>query len=446
MNKVWSLGVLMVAVLLAASVMLGIAPGVAAQGKGPPERFLVFTDGDSATNDNVHKKAREKDGRVITTFHVQKGLDVLLAEVPGEAKGELAGVKGVKEVSPDIPGELLDDGGSELQWGVDRVDADCVWSLGECQPNLGSVPRQVHATGTPTGAGVRIAIVDTGIDMTHPDLEANLAGQPHANCADTPDDSCSTTLSADDGYGHGTHVAGIAAAVDNAVGVIGVAPGASLLAVEACNENSCTLISVWNGIRYVSNTNSDGTSGGDRRADVINISLGWGKNLSRTCPSCVTTFQTVINEAWNKGVVTVAAAGNEGNSKGSGDNITYPARLNDVVAVAATMSNDVRASFSSTGPALDLAAPGYGIYSTLTPGAYCTAPCSYGTLSGTSMAAPHVVGAAALVIQPLLVAGWSNATVVNKLTSTADDLNSAGWDSKYGWGLLDVKEAATGTP
>jgi hypothetical protein len=129
----------------------------------------------------------------------------------------------------------------------------------------------------------------------------------------------------------------------------------------------------------------------------------------------------------------VASAGNSGNPPGKGDNISYPAAYDSVIAVAATEQSDKRASWSSTGSELELAAPGVDIYSTYKGGGYAT-------LSGTSMASPHVAGTAALVWAKNPT--WSNDAVRTQLQNTADDLGAIGWDSKYGYGLVDAAGAA----
>ncbi|MBI2906958.1 MAG: S8 family serine peptidase [Chloroflexi bacterium] len=432
-----ALSIVGVLALVASVFPFAFGGGASAAG---PERFLIFTSGDPPVNERARQALEQRGGRTLSVMHITPGLDlidVLVPAPPGELLSQIARIPGVLEVSPDQPPELLDD--PELRWGVDRVDADLVWSSGGAgQAGIGSPsPREGSVTGGLTGAGVTIAIVDSGIDLDHPDLSPNLATSGNANCIDTADDTCSTALLADDGYGHGSHVAGIAAAADNAIGVIGVAPGATLLSVKIFdNSGSSSFASVVNGIRYVAGRDSAGNVVSPRRADVMNMSFGWSKSLSKQCPSCVTTLQTIINEAWAAGVVPVAAAGNSGNKQGSGDNVGYPARLTNVLAVAATDSADKRASFSSTGSTVDIAAPGVSIYSTYKDGAYAT-------LSGTSMASPHVAGAAALVIEAA-GAGWTPGGVVSALTGTADDLGSGGFDTKYGWGLLDAQQAATG--
>ena len=262
----------------------------------------------------------------------------------------------------------------------------------------------VHAGGN-KGAGVNVAIIDTGIDYTHSDLDDNfdteLLGYDFAN----------NDLEPMDDNGHGTHCAGIVAAEDNGVGVVGVAPGADLYAVKV-------LDSVGNG--YMSDVVAGIQWSVDNGMDVI--SMSFGSNLGST------SLETACDNAYSSGVLVVAAAGNDGNPSGEGDNVDYPARYDSVIAVAATDSNDNRALWSSTGPDVELAAPGVSIYSTYLGGGYAT-------MSGTSMACPHVSGTAALVI----------SDVRQRLQNTADDLGAPGKDNLYGHGLVDAAEAAHST-
>ncbi len=275
-----------------------------------------------------------------------------------------------------------------LPWGVDRIDAELAWD--------GS-----------TGAGVKVAIVDTGIDLTHPDLAANIKGGINTiNPSKTPNDD----------NGHGSHVAGTIAGIDNEIGVIGVAPGANLYAVKVLGKSGSGWFSdIIEGIQWSI----------DNNMDVINMSLG--------SSSDVQSFHDAIIAAYEAGIVIVAAAGNSG----PGDNtVGYPAAYPEVIAVSATASNDLIASFSSRGPQVDLAAPGVSIFSTVKGGGYAT-------YNGTSMASPHVAGVTALIV----ATGITDPDLVRaKLQSTADDLGSGGPDSLYGYGLVDAKEAATGTP
>ena len=167
------------------------------------------------------------------------------------------------------------------------------------------------------------------------------------------------------------------------------------------------------------------------------ISMSWGSSVQYGDPG----IEPWINEAYSLGIVLVGAAGNEGNPPGKGDNVIYPARYENVIAVAATDENDERAKWSSTGPAVELAAPGVNILSTYLDG--------YAYASGTSMACPHVSGTVALLLStPIDVSYdldgdgvWDPDEVRMKLHDTADDLGPAGKDEKYGYGLVDADEA-----
>ena len=157
------------------------------------------------------------------------------------------------------------------------------------------------------------------------------------------------------------------------------------------------------------------------------MSLGTGSNIQ--------SFHDAVIAAKNAGIVVVVAAGNDGGP------VNFPAAYPEVIAVSATDQNNVIASWSSRGPEVDLAAPGVGIYSTYKD-------TGYATLSGTSMATPHVAGAAALVLNTLVGpydananGKWDPDEVQTKLQSTATDLGNAGFDNLYGWGLVNAYTA-----
>lgn len=240
---------------------------------------------------------------------------------------------------------------------------------------------------------VKIAIVDTGIDKDHEDL----AGKTVAwiDFTGSPND--------DDIYGHGTHVAGIAAAAtNNNVGVAGVGYDSTLMSVKVLNDSGSGYYSwVANGIKWSA----------DNGAKVMNMSLG-GSGGS-------TTLKNAVDYAWNKGVVIVAAAGNSGNSSP-----TYPAYYPNVIAVAATDQNDNKASWSSYGKWVDVAAPGVNILSTMPNHTNAIGILNYGYLNGTSMATPHVAGLAGLLWATSY--GTSNTSVRSRIESTADSISGTG--------------------
>lgn len=227
-------------------------------------------------------------------------------------------------------------------WGVTRIDAPSAWA---------------HATGKE----VRVGVVDTGVNMTHPDLAGNVkAGF----------DAISETEGVGDDNGHGTHVVGTIAALDNGFGVVGVAPEAHIYAVKSFDSKGKGIASdIIQGIAWCI----------DQGVRIINMSFGTVDSNK--------ALELAISKAAEAGVLLVAASGNTGGR----NTVLYPARDPHVVAVAASTEDDQIAAFSSSGPEVDIAGPGADIYSTYTGQ-------RYKTLSGTSMACPHVTGVAALVL------------------------------------------------
>jgi thermitase len=248
---------------------------------------------------------------------------------------------------------------------------------------------------------VTIAIVDTGVDYFHPEFMGKLlAGYDFVNLDADPQDD----------HGHGTHVAGIAAATgNNGLGLAGVAWGARLLPVKVLDRNG-------NG------SNATAAAGiiwaTDHGAQVINLSFG-GEKASQV-------LSDAVQYAAARGVILVAAAGNTGRL-----GLLYPARYSPVIAVGAVDSMGQRAWFSNYGPGLDLVAPGVSIYSTVVGG--------YGYKNGTSMAAPFVSGLAAILRG--LPLGTSPEVVTWQMQATAQDLGTAGWDEAYGSGLIQMDAA-----
>lgn len=258
-----------------------------------------------------------------------------------------------------------------------------------------------------TGAGVTVAVIDSGVDAAHPDL----AGQVLPGV----DLVAGTTGAGTDPNGHGTHVAGtIAAATGNGVGIAGVAPDARILPVRVLGaDGSGTMSAVANGITWAA----------DHGAQVINMSLG--------SPSQVTAVTNAIAYARSKGVVVVASAGN---SRSSGSPTNYPAADPGVIAVASTDSADRYSSFSNQGAYVDVAAPGSSILSTLPESMG-----GYAYYSGTSMASPHVAAVAALL--KAYTSGLSPDQIQQAMEKSAVDLGTAGKDVDYGYGRIDAVAA-----
>lgn len=276
-----------------------------------------------------------------------------------------------------------------LTWGVDRVDAELVWPTGN------------------TADPVKVAVVDTGISSKHPDLQV-MGGVNTIN----------SRKGWNDDNGHGSHVAGTIAALNNTQGVVGVAPAADLYAVKVLDRRGSGFLSdVIEGIQWSVANNMQ----------VINMSLGTASDVQ--------SFHDAVTAAYNSGVVVVAAAGNNGGA------VIYPAAYPETIAVSATDNTNTLAWFSSRGPEVDLAAPGVDVYSTYKGDGYAT-------LSGTSMATPHVTGVTALVLNTAVGAYdvdgdgvWDPSEVLKKLQDTATDLGDLGFDNLYGWGLVNAFNA-----
>lgn len=331
-------------------------------------------------------------GKIKYTYNIIPAIAALVPEVAIEALKK----------NPNITNVELDNKVFALEqtlpWGIDRIDAEVV-----------------HDSGN-KGAGIKVAIIDSGVDYTHEDLDANfdiaLLGYDFVNSDDDPMD--------DDG--HGTHVAGIIAAEDNGEGVVGVAPEAELYALKALDATGSGYVSdVILAIQWATDPDGDGSAGD--RLDIINMSLGGRKNIF---------LEWACNLAYLDGLLLVAAAGN-------GGAVIYPAAYSSVIAVSATDEYDNLASFSSTGKQVELAAPGVDVNSTLPGNNYSD---DLGeTWSGTSMASPHVAGTAALVWAANL--GWTNDDVRAQLQSTAEDIGLS--TRKQGYGLVDAENAVLGT-
>jgi subtilisin len=250
------------------------------------------------------------------------------------------------------------------------------------------------------GKGINVAILDTGIDALHPDLAPNVKGAVSFVPGETPAD----------GHGHGTHCAGTIGAAINGSGVVGVAPAASLYAVKVLANNSS---GQWSwliaGINWCI----------QNRMKILSMSLGGG--------SAPVALETMCNTAFANGLLLVAAAGNTGAAVG------VPGKYKNVIAVSAIDSANVIAPFSSRGPEVEICAPGVNVLS-------CKPGGGFQTMSGTSMACPHVAGGAAVVWGAHRFA--TNVQIWNLLAFTADNLGPPSWDPLYGYGRLDVDQAA----
>ena len=324
-------------------------------------------------------------GQIKYTFDL---VPAIAAWLPEQAVASLYDSPSVLRIEPDVTIYPLDTELGTSQ-GAEHIGAGAA-----------------HVSGN-KGAGVKVGIIDSGIDYTHPELAANyVGGWDFVNNDNDPRDD----------LGHGTKVAGIIGAADDGLGIVGVAPEADLYAYKVFDRFGNGSYS--DIIAALSQAIADDI-------DVVNMSLGSSDDPGQT-------FRDACNAAAAAGLLLVASAGNDGNPDGSGDMVSYPGHYPSVIAVGATDLDDQRLSFSGTGPDLELMAPGYKIYTTDLFGGY--------TLdSGTSLAAPYVTGVAALFIHNGV------ADVRNELISTAIDLGPVGFDPLYGYGLVNAA-AATAIP
>jgi subtilisin len=367
-------------------VLLALGTAALAAGRQAPGRRVLVgfrPDTGPRTAEARADVVRQRGGTVHRSLRL---VSVVSATLAPEAIERLRAQSDIAYVEDDVVLYAL---GQTMAWGVDRIDADLAWPAGN------------------TGKGVKVAILDTGIDPTHPDL--GVAGG--VNFAGSTKDGSTSPADWNDGHGHGTHCAGIVAARNNTIGVVGVAPDAILWAVKVLSDAGSGYTSdIIQGLDWCA---ANGVK-------VASMSLGGGGTAS---------LQAACDRAFSQGVVLVAAAGN------SAGPVMYPAAYSSVIAVSATDSRDLRASFSNYGPQIALAAPGVSIYSTYKGG-------SYAYMSGTSMACPHVAGAAALAWASGLT---SSQAVRDRLTTTAEDLGTKGFDTSFGYGLVDAQKAAGGS-
>ena len=338
----------------------------------------------------VHKSSSDRDLSAAGTAEAEEiaPIQVKRIKVPAAAREKVKAalarnphVSFVEENYLAKPTAIPNDPSYASQWHLPKIAAPPGWDI---------------STGSST---VDIAIIDTGVDPSHPDLTGKLL--PGYNFV-------TNTTDTHDVYGHGTKTAGSAAAMaNNGVGVSGVAWQNPIMPLVVTDSTgSASYSSIANAITYAV----------DHGVRIINISFGG--------PTSSTTLQSAIDYAWNKGAVVFASAGNYATSTPN-----YPAACNHVVAVSATTSSDTLASFSSFGSWITVAAPGDAILTTTNGG-------GYGTVSGTSFSSPITAGLGALIlsVNPTL----TNAQVVDIITKNADDLGAPGFDTSFGNGRINV--------
>jgi len=266
-----------------------------------------------------------------------------------------------------------------IPWGIERINAPKAWDITQ-------------------GAGVKVAVMDTGMDIYHPDLTDNIKGGINIVEPGRPPN---------DDNGHGTHVAGTIAAAKNGYGVIGTAPKASLYAVKVLTSNGKTSLSfLLEGVNWCINN----------KMDVINMSFGGTEDMPE--------FRAAVLNAYEAGIIIIAAAGNYSQSEALYPAAYYP----QVIAVSAINQQDAVMGFSNSGYPVAFTAPGDRIHSTFGNG-------NYTMMSGTSMSAPHISGLAALAISRGIT-GCNN--VRQAMQSAAVPL--PGYSARQqGWGVVNAE-------
>lgn len=366
-------------ILITSILMLLLIPAIDAK-----PVIVVFTE-------EIDQSLIKEHG--IVDFTQYKIINAISADIPERVSEKLKKNPKIKYVEEDAQVQIAGKPSrpqpqqpqQQITWGIARVNAPFAWN-------------------NSTGKNVKIAVLDTGISNSHPDLAVsggiNLVGKSKNN-------------KWNDDNGHGTHVSGIISARNNSIGVVGVAPDAELYAVKVLDAYGSGYISdVIEGIDWAVQNNMN----------VVSMSLG------------TATYSQALNDttanAYKAGILLVAAAGNSGDGNLSTDDVQYPAKFDSVIAVSAIDYNNLAPVWSADGTKIELAAPGVNIYSTWLNGGYANE-------SGTSMAAPFVSGVAALVKSRNV--SMTPQEIRNLLDYNAIDLGDAGRDRIYGFGLVQAK-------
>jgi subtilisin len=355
----------LLAAFFAGTMVVAVAPAATAFAADPAASYIVML---TPTSDSAAIAAEHARSHAASVGHIYRyAIRGYSARMSASAAAQIAADPRVLLVQPDGTATVA---AQTLPTGIDRVDA-------ELSPTA-------RINGVDERVNVDVAVIDTGIDFTHPDLNVFTAGAKN----------CSTGTSAKDGNGHGTHVSGTIGALDNGIGVVGVAPGARVWPVRVLNNSgSGSFADIICGIDYVTAHASE--------IEVASMSLG-GSGSDSACGSNRDAMHEAICRSVAAGVTYVVAAGNSAADASS----FVPAAYDEVITVSAladfngqpgggaaptcrTDVDDTFADFSNFGADVDLIAPGVCILSTWKGG-------TYNTISGTSMATPHVSGAAAL--------------------------------------------------
>lgn len=360
------------------------------------ELVVGVNNGKPSSYTGVLDLVDENDGDLVDTVSMGDEIKAIITDIPlGAISSFVAGVQTAnlsRYIEPNMKVQACfvpNDPYWSYQWGPRLIEADYAWNTTQGDPS------------------VLVAVIDTGIDWNHPDLAANYVPLGYDWVNDDTDPM--------DDEGHGTHCAGIIAAViNNSIGVAGVAQ-VLMMAEKGLDQY---------GEGYEDDLANAIVHAVDQGADILSNS--WGGYVESAL------IRDAVEYAYDSGVLIIAAAGNDGTSLE-----LYPAGYGEVIAVTATDEYDNPAWFTNFGDWVELAAPGVDIYSTFWDD-------SYTYMSGTSMATPHVAGVAALVLSQF--PNMTRDQLRLQLRYTADDLGSSGFDEYYGYGRVNARRAVEEAP
>jgi len=336
----------------------------------------------------------QEEGRFIVQLRDQvKGRAAVMA------RGHIVLALGPQRaLAATLPEEAIE--GLRRHPAIESVERDVLrYPLGQVTPYGIEMVQAPEAWAGASATARRVCVIDSGRASDHEDLQGiDVSGYP----SNWNRDGCS----------HGTHVTGTIAALNNDRGVVGVLPNGANLYVVRVFDDSCRWIYVSGLVDALNRCINAG-------ANIVSMSLGG--------PLKSLTEERAFSQAWEAGILSVAAAGNRGTTE-----LSYPASYDSVISVAAVDSTKKVAGFSQHNAQVELAAPGVGGLSTVATG-------GYEAWNGTSMATPHVSGVAALVWSHN--PAWSNAQIRAALRATAEDLGPSGRDDYYGYGLVQARAA-----
>ncbi|MBI2630053.1 S8 family serine peptidase [Candidatus Pacearchaeota archaeon] len=329
--------------------------------------------------ENINKTFLENSGAEI-----KENLESIYTSIITADKETIENIQdspAIAVIEPDIDlelfgeGEIVDINKQVVPWGVERVNAPKIWN-------------------STIGKNIRIAVIDSGINKNHSDLIGNVIGGVSF---------INDSKYWEDDLGHGTSVAGVISALNNEIGVVGVAPESKLYSIKVIGTSGGKLSNFIQGIQWAI----------DNNMDIIVMSLG----IAVDSPS----LKRMVDEAYSKGIILVAASGKD-------NQIYYPAKYSSVIAVGSINENNELTSENGAGEELEFVAPGTNVISINGE--------NYGSFDGTSMAAPHVAGVIALLKESNLV--LSNNEIRAKLQRNAIDLGKDGKDNFFGYGLVNA--------